>query len=498
MPAWKHPSLGPVEPIPPKMRPAKVWKHFYDEAEHWERLCRQDVGPMRAEAEAIGGILRVDQDALPGMEGQRLRQGRDLLVRHHDAAYGPAYQTEMASSETVWTPGTDAQRRHKALTPRSVFVVVQLDQPNWVVTAFRPHPPTRGVEWDEVDLWRHGAWYFRRETGMKPESLVRATAENLQRVSSVAPRSVRDVWWLASAVGYGRLLVEHTEIRAALPAAESTLSAVDENLLAELRRSLDWDGCLRRLASALKDARSEDAEEVLAASEELLAVAGVVDVVAQADAFCAEAEALIAWVPAEWVHLFHHAAARCEALGTSEHLVHRLWAAVEGAAVGAAMREIAPVVQPATRLVDALIPIEPRWRRWRERAGAKALGVSAAVAEWVRTGLDGVRIGQPAPTMGGAGATTETWEVRGRPAPNAPHFRVFVVDEEHPNGCEVTEHFTVSDGYLWRMDAGDQGALVVLIAGRSPIPGVGLESVLANVAEREDVFVGTREVNPPT
>lgn len=496
MPAWKHPTLGPVEYIPPKMRPAKVWKHFYDEAQHWERLCGQDVGPMRAEAEAVARILRVDHDALPRMEGERWRRGRDLLVRHHDAAYAPAYQTEMASSETVWTPGMDAQHRHKALTPRSVFVVVQFDQPSWVVTAFRPHPPTQGVEWDEADLRRHGAWYFRKETGMEPESLVRATAENLQRVSSVAPRSVRDVWWLASAVGYGRLLVDHAEVRAALPAAESTLGAADENLLAELRRSLDWDGCLRRLASALKETRSEDLEGLLASSEELLAVADAIGAAPRAEAFCADAEALIAWMPQEWGHLISHAARRCEVFGSSECLVLRLWAAVEDAAVGAAIRETAPSVRPEARLVDAIMPAEPVWLRWRDRVAALARAVSGTAREWVRTCLDAVTVTQPAPAMGGAGAT-EQWDVRGRPAPNAPHVRIFVIDGDNPDGCEVTERFTESDGDLWRMAQGER-ALIVVVASESPLPGTGLESVLAHAAARDDAVAEVREISPPT
>jgi len=30
MSGWTHPSLGPIEPIPPKLCPKKVWQHFYD------------------------------------------------------------------------------------------------------------------------------------------------------------------------------------------------------------------------------------------------------------------------------------------------------------------------------------------------------------------------------------------------------------------------------------------------------------------------------------
>src|SRR5690606_40432115 len=61
MSAWTHPSLGPIELIPPKLCPKKVWQHFYDPGEHWERVCAVDVAVMRREAEVTVGAARSEE-----------------------------------------------------------------------------------------------------------------------------------------------------------------------------------------------------------------------------------------------------------------------------------------------------------------------------------------------------------------------------------------------------------------------------------------------------
>ena len=497
MASWKHPILGPINLIRRKWRPKKVWKHFYDAAEHWERLCDHDVGALRSQTEAILQVKRAVKCELPWIEQERWPLGRDLLLSHHDAGYAPIYLTEMASAETTWTPGMDSQQRHRALSPRSVFIVVQLDQPSCVVTAYRPHPPTRGVGWNEADLRRHGRWYFRKETGMNIESLVRATAENLQRVTAV-PRSLRELWWLASAVGYGRLLADHQEVQATLPAAEAALGAVEEDLRQKLVAAFGWDECLGRIAGGLKEDRSEDLEEGLSTSEELLAAASAIGAEEAAHSFCVNAEELLGWLPPEWSHMADIAATRCRAFGRSEGAVLRLWTAVETAAVGAMMRQASPAIRPEARFVDELIPADPGWLGWREQIAALAADMSSALGRWLQASVDSVSVIQPAPALGGAEPAEEPWEVHGRPEPDAPHYRAFVIDEQHPEGHEVTERFTWADGDLWRIDREGDHALVVVVAGESPILGSDLESILAHAAEKEDVLVVQRVLSPPT
>jgi hypothetical protein len=481
---WRHPTLGPIEFIPPEQRPKKVWKHFYNEAEYWERICEQHVAPMREETEGIIGVRRAGSEELPRMDEARWGRARNILQSHHNAAYAPVYRAEMASPETIWTPRMDAGWRHYALTPRSIFLVVQLERSSWVVTAYRPTPPARTIEWSEADLRRHGQSYFRRKTGMGIDSLVRLTVESLRRASSAVPDSVRELWWLASAVGYGRLLAGDAEVRGPLAAAESALRGVREELRDELVRALDWDGCLGRLAAGLEDDRTESLEDALAASEELLAAANAIGAEAQGKAFCVEAERLLASLPAGWSYVSEHARAMRGVFGATDSLVLRLWTAVADAALGTAVREAEPSVSA-----------KPRWEQWRERIAALAGDASGVLGQWIRACLDGIAVAQPAPVMGGG--QDETWEVRGHPIPGVQSYRVFVVDDDHPHGRDVTEFFTAIDGTLWRIDHDDDRAMVVLIAGERAIPEGDLDEVLTLVASRDDVVVATREISPP-
>lgn len=495
--SWVHPELGPIDPLPVKLRPKKVWKHFYLAEEHWERLCGQDVAAMRREGEAAIGATRAEHDELPSVGPEREDKARALLLRHHDVAYGPAYRVEMEAPGTAWTPAANDKRRYEALTPGSVFLVVQSDRPrSWVVTVFRPHPMTRGVEWDEAEIRRHGVRYFKRRTGMSIDDLARAAAEELSQVASVVPTTVPELWRLSSAVGYGRLLAGAPAVRSALPAGEQAVAGAGAALRSELARSLDWERGLRGVASGLQEERPEELEHALVAAEELLAIAPVVGAGAAAEAFCDRAERLLAWLPAEWSHLATSAAARCRWFDGEESLAGRLWSAVEGAAAGALLREVAPAVRPAATLVDAVLPVPAAWSRWRARASALGAEASAAVRRWAEGALSGLAVERLAPAMG---ARSAEWVVRGRPAAAGPRYRLFAVDADHPEGYEVTERFTASDGQLWQMTPEDEGVLFVLVAseGEQPLPGVGLAGVLGVAAARADVSVTLREISRP-
>ena len=495
MSAWKHPSLGPIELIPRKLCPKKVWKHFYDSHEHWERVCTIDVASMRLQAEDIVGTARVNEPNLPRLAGDQWRRVRDILVSHHESTYAPAYSSEMSSPETVWTSSMDAAHRHQALTPRSIFVVVQLDRPrSWVVTAFRPHLPDQDVEWDEAELRRHGVWYFRKETGVNVDDLAPAVAENLRRVTRM-PSTTKELWWLASAVGYGRLLRHVLEVHDALPAAEAALFGTPDSLLEDLRRTLDWQRLMGRLADALKEARSEELEGVLAEAEELLAVGAALGAESAAEAFCAEAETMLPWLPAEWAHIADRARHRVRTVAAEPNLVVRLWIAVEDAATAALAREMEPSFRPASGIADDLIPQQPRWLIWLDRVGDLAARAAAAATSWIDSSIEGLTVAPMMPTMGVSGVSNDEWTVRGRPAPGAPHYRVFVVDAEHPDGWEVTEQFTEADGDLWRLEA-NEPVLVVIIAGEQPLVGLGMAQVLDEASSRDDVVARARELQP--
>jgi hypothetical protein len=99
--------------------------------------------------------------------------------------------------------------------------------------------------------------------------------------------------------------------------------------------------------------------------------------------------------------------------------------------------------------------------------------------------------------MGAAGTPPGSWDLLGRPAPEAPCFKMFVVDEANPEGHEVTEHFDPAGDKLWLIEPGDEAALIVLVASSAPIGDGDLESVLTEAGQRNDAFVGTKEISPP-
>jgi hypothetical protein len=495
MRVWTHPSLGPIEFIPEDRSPKKVWQHFYDRDEHWERLCDADVAAMRCHAEKFLGMTRAEGETLPPLRGAQGRRARELLLAHHDESYAPAYSTEMAAPGTVWTPTMDARHRHRALTPRSVFIVVELDHPrSWIVTAFRPHPAVQDVDWTEDDLRRHGVSYFWRNTDVKVDELAPAVVESLRRVSTAAS-TAKELWWLASATGFGRLLRHVPEVNEALSAAEIALSDTPDAVIETLRRGLDWETLAGRLAEALKETRAEDLEAVLADAEELLAVASAVGAESDAEAFCNEAEMLLPWLPVEWAYLADRARQRLHALAVEESLIGRLWAAVEDGATGTLAREGAPSVHPVSRFAEDLIPKQSPLVRLRERIAVLATRTTATASAWITRCLERLSIEPLPPTMGGADVEVVEWSVLGRPSPETPHFRVFVVDANHPDGYEVTDKFSETDGDLWRLSEHER-ALVVIIAAEWPLVGETLAEVLEEATTRQDVVADARELQP--
>lgn len=493
MSAWTHP--GPIDRIPENLCPKKVWRHFYDPHEHWERICRIDIAALRSQAEDVVGATRASAQELPSLDSERWRRAKALLTADHDDAYAPAYGAELSSHDTVWTPSMDTTHRLRALTPRSVFVVVQLDQPrSWVVTAFRPRPQVQSADWEESELRQHAVWYFRRVTGINFQELAQAVTDNLRRASS-PPSTAKGLWWLASAVSYGRLLRHMPEVQDALLAAEKTLIQTPDAVREALRAALEWTSLTERLSDSLKEARPEDLEAVLADAEELLAVAPVVGAESEAETFCQEAELLLPWLPVEWTHLADRARHRGELFAAQPSLSARLWSAVENATTAAIARVIAPSVRPASRLADRVITQQPLSVHWTDRLSRLETSVTTKATAWIVRTIEQLTMAPLAPTMGGSDLTNDDWTICGWPTPDAPAYRVFVVDTEHPDGLEVTEQFTEADGELWRL-TGHEQALVVIIAGESPLAGLSMAQVLEDASTRNDVVARTREFQP--
>jgi len=486
------------------LQPRKVWKHFYNGQEQWWCICDQDPRQLRKEVEALVGRSRDTSCDLPRLDHELWKRVRDLTWLHHDEAYGATYLAEIRSGETLWTRGMDPRFRQHALTPRSVYLIVQLAEPSWVITAFRPHPPSKDVPWSEETFRRHGLRKLAKEDSMHSTDISRLLAEELRRTASEKPKSVEQLWHLALAVGHGRLLTHQPEIAALLPAAEATLGSVDPQLVTGLRSALDWDGVVLRIASGLKDDGPEDLEEALSDAEDLLTVAAPLGEAAAASALLEQARELLPWIPADWDHLQARAARGIEAYGG---MVAQLWEAVAEAVTGALLRQGAPESPPAHRLVEQIMldvaghQDAPAIKRINERASAVMSRIQDAVQEIQGAALswmEGLWAANPAPAMGaGTSDAPRPWEIRCSHEAGATSQRVFVVDEEYPEGYEVTDEARAGDASLWSLESPGHTVLVVLFVSKDPVKGEHLEDALNFAEQRDSVAVLTHLVSRP-
>lgn len=493
MKTWRHPELGEIGLIPEKLAPKKLWRHFYDPRERWHALCDADVVGMRLEVEALVGVARDKSTQLPTVEPERWRALKPLFLRHHQDAYGPTYLREMALADACWTPEMDGQLRHCVLTPNAVFGVVQLDHfLSWVVTAYRPLPRSGNVELGEDEIRPYAENYYLRKTSIGVEGFTNRVVLELRRCVEV-PQELNGLWWLASAVGQGRLLREREEVRVVLEPAERLLAAVEPGLVKELASGLEWEELEDEFVSALKEDRPEDFEAWLADVESVLAVADALGAVAETKAFLEQTERLIPWVPLEWAHLLDMAQSRLDGFEAGAS-VTRLWGAVAEALVSASLRAGEPTIRPVARLVDRLIPAKP------ESLIGRIEAVADRVGGWLQGALDsairGLRVEAPVPQMGGDDEPRVVAEVLGGTLDGLPHVRVFVIDEQYPAGVEVTESARESGAPLWQFEREDESAWVVVVAGEEPAHGGDLSALVEEAEHREDVGIAARELQP--
>jgi hypothetical protein len=490
---WEHPMLGLIVAIPERLRPKKVWAHFCAADERWEHLCGEHARSLLAEVERAAGLARASQPVLPRLEASRWAAARATLQRAHDLAYGPAYFGELASPRTYWSPGMDRRHRHSAATPRGVFIVVQLDTPSWVVTAYRPHPPLRDVEWEEADYAKYARGKVDREIAMASEFRIRMVEDDLRRAVATPLSSVRQSWGLVLAVAYGRLFATLELVREPLADAERILAAMPEELRQQLAASLDWSGLLDRFASGLKAEQSEELEAALDDAEQALLVGFTVGEVQASEAFCQQAIDLLEWVDPGWVHLGATGAARAR-LFDADTLPARLWTAMADSIVVGALESGATFAHPAVMSAERGRPTAVG-AAWMQRLAEFVGRGSEAAKAWVETNLAPAVVLAPVPMMG-SGGDTAALEVQAKMVDEYPFVRAFIVAHEAPEGADVTEAFR-EDGLLWELETSEDGVLFVLLAGDAPMPGESLAQALAGAERRSDVVAAARWLSPP-
>lgn len=491
-------KLAPILGIERKEQPQKVWKHFYNPQEQWEHICDENITAMRRETELALGKTWTCQTRkkIPWVRPAIWEQACELICTHHDNAYHNVYSRKLSSLDAKWTLSMDKRFRYYALLPQSIFIVVDVfrDAPTRVVTAFRPHPDLKDVILSEEEIKHYAEDYFARKTNMSTAKLLQITIKSLRDASNTSPDSVSELWWLASAIGYGRSLNQREEIQDALENAEQTLKKVDPELIQALNDALDWDGILEEIAVGLKDERPEDLEHALLSSEQLLAVATAVGASQAIDAFLKESGELLAWLPSEWNQILEEASAKASFYGAHDSPICKLWESVEDAGIGAMLRQATPPAhRPLARYLDALIPPESTLESLYNRIRGLTSRANDTLIGWAKNSLDALELVAFEPVMGGSGESEAQWKVCGEPAAQSPYFRLFIV-EENKEPEEVTAQFTAQDGELWWMD---QPILLVLISSESPIQDEDFNTLLEYAKTRNDIAVATKLINPP-
>lgn len=485
---WLHPELGEVAPIKRAHQPAKVWKHLYDPAERWSDLITADPARLHDEAVDAGCPPFRPSKRLPDFHG-RVRR---LLERHHDEAYGPAYASELGHDETRWGPKLSDATRWVGRSPRCVIGIVAASPLVRVVTAYRPLPPLPGVGWSDEDFCRQADYVFEKETGLDPTSSQRLTDE-LRRVADVGAATTGDGWWLALAVARGRAAAAtDPSLRAQLERAEQTLSSARGALRLQLVRSMPLEGLVDRLADGLKQSEPEDVEQALSDVEDALLVLDVLGADDEVTTLLDHTTSLMHWAPPEFAALAAQAPHRHGALAAGSAAA-ALWDAVEEAVAGASLRETTPNHRPQARLVDELVPAPRLLERIAAWAGARA----DAGRAWLDHQLDGLAVFEPVPVMG-RGASTAPWFVQGEITVGSGSLRVFAVDEEYPEGYEVTDLATAPGAALWQLERRGQVVTFVVIRSDTPMSGSTLAELLTEAEGRDDVAIATRAISRPS
>lgn len=198
--------------------------------------------------------------------------------------------------------------------------------------------------------------YVHSENNMRISNFKQIIVKDLEKCSSAIPTSVRELWWLALAVGYGRLLAYNEDVKTILSRAEKTLTKVKPEIVEQLAASLDWPCCIEGIASGLKYDYPDELEAVLVAFEELLVIADAIEEQETSRIFSQQAGELLAWLPAKWDHIIDFAGSRCEIFNEIDSSAGLFWANIEEALLGAVMRESETDIRPEPRLANVVLP----------------------------------------------------------------------------------------------------------------------------------------------
>jgi len=359
---------------------------------------------------------------------------------------------------------------------------------NQVITAFRPHPETKNVSFDEDDMQKYGQDYFEKKVIMCDSKYTTSLQQNLQKVTTV-PETVQELWRLTSVLGYAR---GRSELLTEFSRVERLFQQTSQALKVELRNALDWSSLESRLVEAIKELDSEELEDVLIKAEELLITGERLGERSAIDDFLKETQHLLPWLTIESAHVSKLARQRLLALGTCSEYATQLWSAVEDALNVVIMRADEATIRPMSTIAQTLFPEESFWHPILLKLKEIVNPISARCATWVNECSQMLEILPLSPVMGHAEMREEIFGVYGKLGATPPtHYKVFVVSADAPNGYDVTEFFMSSDALLWKTKNQEE-VLVVIIAAEAPLEVQNLSELDQLTTQRGDLAWSTR------
>ncbi|QED29960.1 hypothetical protein FRD01_22525 [Microvenator marinus] len=482
------PKPSEILPIPVKLARHKVWKHFYDPQERWDVLCELDIDAARHDAERVSGQKWMVVRELPTLYGVILTNTSELLDRHHEEGYRPAYTNALLNSGSHWARQVDG--KPICLSPDFVFLLVGKDtkgrnpDADCVLTAYRPTPKDC-LKFDESRRRKHANRYFGKKSKGHRMNFRETILHDLKTETPIS--TAADVWLLAYAIGYGEALLPDESLTRALLEARERLETIPQALRAQVVESLVWDGRKQAVIKAIEDEDPNDLNEALDHVEDLLAVARALDLREQVDHFVEELDPVLAWISAEmFPALIPFVDANLERYVENVPL-GRLWRNLQGHAWRSILQTTAPVDASAEAFMASMFS-EPWYIRLANQIRARATDVAKTVlSELEKT----VKSASFLPLQPKLGVSTKFAIKMRQWHDQSHHARLFVVDAGYPEGYEVTDDW-LNGPTIWEYESDLD---LVLLVGTSPIPGEKLVDCLSYASQREDIWVQYRHMS---
>ena len=482
--------------IPKKLAPKKIWKHFYSPREQWGQLTDLPIELMKSETEYALGCHRVDSKELPEVDKAQWELARLLFAEHHKEAYAPIYLRERAHPKTKskHTCIGSMRPREKALSIKGVIIITEYGDSPFVVTAFRAVPPRRATEFSVSEFYDASLHYYNRSGNREMKEMRKTLIESLRRHVSL-PTSQGALWSLVRDIAIGQVYLESESIE--LRQAQSLFSTINSAEIKLLTDSLDWEGVIERLKASVMEDDELEIESALIDVEQLAALGELLHLQATVRELLDEASEILSWLSVDSWSINRIANQNLKDMVDQSSNVARLWLMVLESHMMAVADEEAheTATYAETPITDLLFPpeevdVEAPWlSKVRALISTHLTNLRQQSDEVLNELLNAVVLSEPnemSVMLSGASpnGNDDEYEIllSIECTPPEGDYRVYIIDEDNPEGCDVTESYRVAGDTLWELRWGER-ALVVIISSSSTLD-ISQEETFASYLSR--------------